>query len=251
MTTAIEWTDVTWNPVTGCTKVSPGCAHCYAKAIAHRFWKDRPFTGVRCHEGRLVQPLRWRKPRRVFVNSMSDLFHEAVPDAFIDQVFAVMACCPMHTFQVLTKRPERMRAYSTDYATFGRVLALSAEWTDGIDGVSHTVNHVDDGLPLFRLPNVWLGVSVENQATANERIPLLVETPATMRFVSCEPLLEPVDLTWLRVPTGDGPRISGCGSTRAVRMTQQPDGRVARSVCLSKCRRLNCSRRWVPAPQSS
>src|SRR4051812_21673400 len=116
--TTIEWTDATWNPVTGCTKVSPGCAHCYAETFAKRglgrFAKSplvgiRDFTDVRCHEDALEQPLHWRKPRRIFVNSMSDLFHEDVPDAFIDRVFAVMALAPQHTFQILTKRPDRMR----------------------------------------------------------------------------------------------------------------------------------------------
>lgn len=105
----IEWTDETWNPVSGCEKVSEGCRNCYAETIAHRFWGDRPFTEVRCHPERLDAPLHWKKPRRVFVNSMSDLFHEDVPDEFIDKVFAVMALTPQHTYQVLTKRPERMR----------------------------------------------------------------------------------------------------------------------------------------------
>jgi protein gp37 len=127
----IQWTDATWNPVTGCSKVSPGCAHCYAEGVAARFWKTqypsmppreltvdsvrhgrpREFTDVMTHEDRLDQPLRWKKPRKVFVNSMSDLFHEDVPDDFIDKVFAVMALAPQHTFQILTKRAARMRDY--------------------------------------------------------------------------------------------------------------------------------------------
>ena len=191
---SIEWTDATWNPVTGCTKVSPGCAHCYAESIAHRFWGARRFTDVHCHEDRLAQPLSWRKPRRVFVNSMSDLFHEQVPVRFIDKIFTMMGLASTHTFQVLTKRPARMRAYCSDPASFGRVMALSAESTGGIDGVSRSIKHRDDGLPGFHLPNVWLGASVENQATANERIPLLLETPAAVRFVSAEPLLDVIDL---------------------------------------------------------
>src|SRR4051794_28127284 len=127
--TSIEWTDATWNPVTGCAKVSPGCAHCYAERLAPKVFagqtvplptgdpadplnvRRREFTDVMCHEGRLDAPLHWRQPRRIFVNSMSDLFHEDVPDAFIDRVFAVMALAPQHTFQILTKRADRMRAY--------------------------------------------------------------------------------------------------------------------------------------------
>jgi protein gp37 len=111
---AIQWTDATWNPTTGCTKVSPGCAHCYIERTPAFRINGRKFvngaTDLRLHADRLEQPLHWRKPRRVFVNSLSDLFHDDVPDAFIDQVFAVMALCPQHTFQVLTKRPERMRS---------------------------------------------------------------------------------------------------------------------------------------------
>ena len=164
MSTGIEWTDETWNPVTGCTKVSPGCANCYAEDVAKRFWKGRPFEDVRFELDRIGQPLRWRKPRRVFVNSMSDLFHENLPDGTIQQIFAVMRECPQHTFQVLTKRADRMNAYMKDH-------------------------------PLFVLPNVWLGVSVENQRMADARIPILIDTPAAVRFLSVEPLLDKVDLT--------------------------------------------------------
>lgn len=172
-TTGIEWTQQVWNPVTGCSKVSHGCKNCYAEAIANRFWKDRKFTDVQCHEDRLQQPLRRRKPTTYFVNSMSDLFHEDVPDAFIQAVFSIMAKCPQHTFQVLTKRPKRMRNFLGYWDELGLTLR------EGF-GVS--------------LPNVWLGVSVENQSTADERIPLLLETPAAVRWLSCEPLLGEVDL---------------------------------------------------------
>lgn len=176
---AIEWTDTTWNPVTGCSKVSPGCAHCYAETLTRRFQPGSlPWTpanaaaNVRLHPERVDAPLRWRKPRRVFVNSMSDLFHEAVSDAYLDRVFAIMARTPQHVYQVLTKRPARMLRYLS-----------------GADGVEIT------GWPL---PNVWLGVSVENQRWADERVPLLVQTPAAVRFVSCEPLLGPLSLyEWL------------------------------------------------------
>jgi protein gp37 len=201
--------------VTGCTKVSRGCTFCYAETMAHRFWpsrdspvvdaitgrlRPRRFTDVQCHETRLDTPLHWRKPARVFVNSMSDLFHETVPDAFIDRVFAVMARCPQHAFQVLTKRPERMRAYlSRDDV---RQLVIDAgEQLEPSRPPRHWY-HVSDWrlrTASWPLPNVWLGVSVEDQATADVRIPLLLQTPAALRFASLEPLLGPVDLaraTW-------------------------------------------------------
>lgn len=197
-TTSIEWTDKTWNPVTGCTKVSPGCAHCYAEGVADRFWgkqyppmrrenperpghfqiKPRGFTDVMTHADRLDQPLRWKKPARIFVNSMSDLFHEDVPESFIGKVFDVMAQARRHTFQVLTKRADRMHSL---------VPTLAAQ---------HTAKN-GSGWPL---PNVWLGVSVENQHFADERIPLLLQTPAAVRFISAEPLLGPVDLGRLPNP---------------------------------------------------
>ena len=179
---AIEWTDVTWNPATGCTKVSPGCAHCYAEAIAPRTFKGRPFTDVRFHPERIEQPLRWRKPRRVFVNSMSDLFHEDLTFDQIDRVFSVMAAAQRHSYQVLTKRPERMREY------------FSGDAGDRVCGVMQT--HPDPyKRQTWPLENVWLGVSVENQRTADERIPLLLDTPAALRFLSVEPLLDRVDLS--------------------------------------------------------
>lgn len=191
--TSIEWTDETWNPVTGCRKISPGCTHCYAETIAKRFWKARAFTDVRTHADRLDAPLHWRKPRMVFVNSMSDLFHEDVPDAFIDEVFAVMALCPQHTFQVLTKRPERMREYFD---------VLRDSWPrDRVDSIGAAMNAIRgrperQPVPVFLpLPGVWLGVSVEDQTRVDERIPLLLATPAAVRFVSAEPLLGPVDLS--------------------------------------------------------
>jgi protein gp37 len=181
--TGIEWTDATWNPVTGCTKVSQGCKHCYAERIFARPYPGRAFTDVRCHEDRLDVPLRWKRPRRIFVNSMSDLFHEDVPDAFLARVWDVMVRCPQHSFQVLTKRPERM----------ARALGPSGIGFYACDG------------PVPRpQPNIWLGVSVEDQATADERVPLLLRTPAAVRFLSCEPLLGPIDLTGLKATPGNG-----------------------------------------------
>jgi protein gp37 len=180
--TKISWTDASWNPVAGCTPVSPGCLNCYAAKMAHRLEAmgqakyrgltigspDSGFNGtVRCDEEALTIPLRWRKPRRIFAPSMGDLFHKAVPFEFIDRVFSAMAPCPHHTFQVLTKRPERMAEY------FG---------------------NANTPTPYKKFPNCWLGTSVEDQARADERIPWLLKCPAAVRFLSLEPLLGPVDL---------------------------------------------------------
>ena len=185
--TSIGWTDATWNPVTGCTKVSQGCKNCYAERVFPRaYGKDRKFTDVRCHLGRLDQPLRWKKPRRIFVNSMSDLFHEDVPAKFIDRVFAVMCAADQHIYQILTKRPQTMLEY------------MSAAWTpDGIDEVKTTMKY-PSGCQRSNLTwppeHVHLGVSVENQETANERIPILLQTPAAVRFISYEPALGPLNV---------------------------------------------------------
>ncbi len=200
---AIEWTDITWNPVTGCDRVSPGCAHCYALDLAERLKRKEqgriekarregkpdpkvryqrdgdpktsgPGFGLTLHPDKLEEPLRWRKPRRVFVNSMSDLFHEEIPDEYIYRVFDVMARSSQHTFQVLTKRPERMRDHLHMWAIArddARIVA--PEW------------------PAFPLPNVWLGVSIENRRFVH-RADLLRETPAAVRFISAEPLLGPL-----------------------------------------------------------
>ncbi len=186
----IEWTDATWNPVTGCTKISQGCKHCYAERDWNRLahlpaYQGRAFTDVACHPERLDQPLRWAKPRLVFVNSMSDLFHWNVPDAFIDKVFAVMALCPQHDFQVLTKRPSRMLTYLRCGTTSVRIIIEAAR----IDA-----DRAEWNRHQWPLPNVWLGVSVEDQPAADERIPLLLQTPAAVRWVSAEPLLGPVDV---------------------------------------------------------
>lgn len=206
----IEWTDATWNPIVGCSVVSPGCTNCYAMKMAarieacgtapHYAGMTKKVNGNAVWTGKvamapehiLTQPLRWKKGRKIFVNSMGDLFHEAVPDEWIDRVFAVMALAPQHTFQVLTKRANRMREYCTSDATVGRTLTLTNLILQ--DGGRCETKHVADGLRGFQLPNVWLGVSAEDQERADERIPDLLATPAAVRFVSCEPLLGPVDL---------------------------------------------------------
>jgi len=189
--TAIEWTDRVWNPVTGCTKVSEGCRNCYAEGIARRFWGERKFSDVRIHPERLEQPIHWRKPSKIFVNSMSDLFHPAIFDdlgeeTFIDEIFAVMAATPWHTYQVLTKRATAMRDYMND-----KRRAVYVEHSLETIYGEHGWCSPDFEWPL---PNVWLGVSAEDQQSANERIPVLLETEAALRFVSCEPLLEKVTI---------------------------------------------------------
>lgn len=213
MSTTIEWTHVpgyrgdVWNPVSGCNKVSPGCKHCYAETMHKRLRAmgvkgyERPFlSGARPVPERLMKPLSTKKPTAWFVNSMSDLFHPDVPNNYIDQVFAVMALCPQHLFLILTKRPKRMHNY------FGRGLSriqteldLLGEDKNLFDkAVSASVSiGTGDGWPL---PNVWLGTSVEDQTRAEERIPYLLRCPAAVRFLSCEPLINSVNLmTWLHI----------------------------------------------------
>ncbi len=185
--TGIEWADATWNPVTGCTKVSPGCDNCYAETFAERW---RGTTGhyfehgfdVTLRPDKLDQPLRWTRPRRIFVNSMSDLFHDSVPDEYIACVFTVMAKAPQHTFQLLTKRHARMRSLlsSEEFQFRCFAAALARGWDP-------------NGTP-WPLPNAWLGVSAEDQHWAGIRIPALLDTPAAVRFVSAEPLIGPIDL---------------------------------------------------------
>lgn len=191
MSTKIEWCDMTWNVVTGCTKVSSGCKHCYAermsKRLAGRFGYpvDNPFQ-VTLHPDKLLDPFKWKKSKRVFVCSMGDLFHEDVSFDFIDQVFAVMQKLIHHQFMVLTKRPERMKAYYDHLEGENRFIYLESAY-----------RHLDmdpPGSTMFPFPNIWLGVSAENQETADQRIPILLSIPAAKRFVSCEPLLGPVDL---------------------------------------------------------
>jgi protein gp37 len=215
--TAIEWTDQTWNPTTGCSKVSPGCDHCYAETLSLRYgWSKKPWTieneaeNVVLHENRLRKPLTWKNPSRVFVNSMSDLFHEHIPDSFIAEVFAVMAEADRHTFQVLTKRPKRALA-----------------WTQRIADVM--------GSPFKVCPNVWIGVSIESWRF-NWRADVLREIPAAVRFISAEPLLDTLlpgtsrdldltDIDWL---------IVGGESGHGYRLMEGEWVRELRDACLSE-----------------
>jgi protein gp37 len=199
MGTAIEWTDETWNPVTGCTKVSPGCDHCYAERVTERFHGPGSFERVVLHPDRLEKPLHWCKPRKVFVNSMSDLFHDEIPDEFIARVFAVMSLAPRHQFQLLTKRHGRMRsvlgsaAFEETVRDIARTVKYGGGWSNP------RLNDVN--YRTWPLPNVWIGVSAEDQKRAELRIPALLETPAAVRFVSLEPLLGPIDLDAVPLPS--------------------------------------------------
>jgi protein gp37 len=206
--TIIEWTDFTWNPITGCSVTSPGCKSCYAMRLAGTRLQHHPsragltqpskagpvWTGeVRLNEEWLAQPLRWRRPRRIFVCAHGDLFHENVPDEWIDRIFAVMALAPQHTFQVLTKRAARMRTYMD--RALGRIAdAVQPMRTDN-NRVVGPLPHIEPARRWWPLANVWLGVSVEDQQRADERIPELLATPAALRWISAEPLLGAVDLT--------------------------------------------------------
>jgi len=196
----IAWTDSTWNVISGCSRVSEGCEHCYAEALSHRYgWTTTPWTAIHAaenvtfHPERVDQPLRWRTPRRIFVNSMSDLWHDQVSDEILDTIWAAMALAPHHTFQILTKRPERMQRYLSDPQTPVRIA-------DRLLQVAHSPNHIRLAASFqqtfpWPLPHVWLGISCETQRWAAMRIPFLLNTPAAIRFLSCEPLLGPIDLS--------------------------------------------------------
>jgi protein gp37 len=221
--TKIEWTEATWNPIVGCSIVSPGCTNCYAMRMAARLEAIGPrpdgsgnvglmhyagttqnrrgkptWTGkvAMAADAVLTAPLRRRKPTTYFVNSMGDLFHEGVPDEWIDRVFAVMALAPQHTFQVLTKRASRMREYMARRSGRHHPAMVFATCLSA----TGTVAHPSIDLTAWPLPNVWLGVSAEDQRRAYERIPELLATPAAVRFVSAEPLIGPIyfDPLWLR-----------------------------------------------------
>lgn len=225
--TGIGWTDATWNPIRGCSRVSAGCVNCYAEQQAARIvrmGKGKPtaydglvrlvggeprWTGaVRLATDVLSQPLRWTKPRRIFVNSMSDLFHENFTNEQIAAVFGVMAAAPQHTFQILTKRAARMREWF-EWVAAQRTPLITIPYSPRLicrSEADKLINPDNTGRPLgtepspreWPLPNVWLGVSVEDQAAADERIPELLATPAAVRFLSCEPLIGPVSLRRVR-----------------------------------------------------
>ncbi len=243
--TYIEWTDATWNPITGCSVVSPGCTNCYAMRLAGTRLQHHPsragltrnskagpvWTGkVRLNTEWLDQPLRWKRARRIFVCAHGDLFAENVPVEWIDRVFAIMALAPQHTFQVLTKRSKRLRQYLSDpdlndriSAALGCMLDGAWVWTEGKrfrDRIEHLIDVFhgegtdDDGNIVYHddpmpLPNVWLGVSAEDQRRADERAPDLLATPAAVRFVSAEPLLGPIDFTQIAAGVHDD--FSDCG----------------------------------------
>ena len=227
--TGIEWTDATWNPVTGCDKVSPGCDHCYAESVAHRFSGTEAYPdgfAVTLRPERLEQPLRWKRPRRIFVNSMSDLFHDQVPDEYIARVWAVMALAPRHTFQILTKRHGRMKSLvgserfaSLIYTAVNELLGQGNPPRVATDTVLSALDAFGHG-KFTVLPNVHGGVSAEDQQRAALRIPALNATPFAVRFVSAEPLLGRIDLS--RYLTGDCPSCGDditeppCGETHAV-----------------------------------
>lgn len=236
--TSIEWTERSWNPIVGCSIVSPGCTNCYAMGMAERFkdvYRGRKWAGAAAEamtrrvNGKavwtgqltlapdhiLTEPLRRRKPTTYFVNSMGDLFHEDTPEAWIDLVIAIMALCPQHTFQILTKRGERMRKHmspTTSIPMLGRLplerihLAAAGD-IDGENKLFEELKRYGNLYSLYcsvpwPLPNVWLGVSAEDQKRADERVPDLLDTPAAVRFVSAEPLLSRIDFEDIRYPDG-------------------------------------------------
>lgn len=221
--TGISWTNSTWNPIRGCTRVSEGCRHCYAERVAARFsGPGQPYEGLAVRKLRVISdddqrvearwtgdvrfvaehladPLKWKKPRRIFVNSMSDLFHESLTNEQIAAVFGVMAAAGRHTFQVLTKRARRMREWfawaGDDGLVWSRLVEAIRKTHRPRPSVERLVTtSLDSRLLAWPLPNVWLGVSAENQAAADERIPELLRTPAAVRWLSCEPLLGVIDL---------------------------------------------------------
>jgi protein gp37 len=238
--TSIEWTDAVWNPVRGCTKISPGCKNCYAETLSERFRgvPGHPYEqgfDLRLVPEKIAEPLRWRKPRRVFVNSMSDLFHEGVPFEFVAAVFGVMAACPQHTFQVLTKRPERMLEWFEWMQQRSPLVAPAIiAWGAACDAM-RAANVQNPGGELlgnqpWPPPNVWLGVSVENRKHGLPRINVLREVPAAVRFLSVEPLLEDLgDISHLlRGDHGhsedDGGTCLSCGGVRRANDRQRGNG---------------------------
>lgn len=242
--TSIEWADYSWNPVTGCHEVSEGCQNCYAKTFAER-WRGTPGHyfergfDVQLRPDKLDLPLRWRRPRRIFVNSMSDLFHDDMPDEFIARIFAVMAYSYRHTFQILTKRHGRMRSLlsSPEFVKlFDNEFCRIPDWNERWPDLEFTpfghVDHLMDG----PLSNVWLGVSAETQQWADIRIPALLDTPAAVRFISAEPLLGPISIfasSKIDREPGLDWVIAGGESGRGARPMHPDWARVLRDECQS------------------
>ncbi len=249
--TGIEWTDATWNPVRGCSRVSEGCRHCYAETVAARFsdegapfhgFADRARTGskwtgrVEVIWEKLDDIIGWRKPRRIFVNSMSDLFHEALPDDEIAEIYSVMVAAVHlrgHTLQVLTKRSGRMAQLLNSAEFWHQVNSeagmLVMTGTDPLnrrsDDARATLREYGPGQPP---PGIWLGVSVEDQAAADERAEHLRATPAAIRFLSCEPLLAPTrpdlaNIDWVI-----------CGGERGARPMHPDWARSLRNQCATE-----------------
>lgn len=263
--TLIEWADSTCNAVNGCSVISPGCTNCYAMKLAGTRLRNHPSrTGltdqtkagpvwngtVRLEEKQLLQPLRWKRPRRIFWNAHGDLFHDAVSNEWIDRVFVVCALTPQHQHLILTKRSARMREYLQYSAR--RLLGIAGQigTIGGILGQSVAINQAASArLDSWPLPNVWLGVSVEDQARADQRIPDLLATPAAVRFISAEPLLGPVDLRWIAEPDDekDGviDALLGCNW---IDYSHTNKGEVFRPVRPGHEDRL--MRRWVCSPES-
>lgn len=230
--TGIEWSDATWNPCVGCSRVSGGCTNCYPIPWIHNRLSNNPNAKIRMvYEGltvrhpngnldwsgevrlipeRLEIPLHWKKPRRIFVNSMSDLFHEKLTDTDIASVLVVCALACHHTYQILTKRPARMREFLNRYSLSdcmdmavesGAPIPMGREISKSITLAMRSIARDPSTFPdYFPMPHIWFGVSVEDQKTAESRIPLLLQTPAVVRFTSYEPALGPVDFTRLRSP---------------------------------------------------
>lgn len=208
MPTNIEWTHVpgyvgeSWNTITGCTKISPGCANCYAESFGLRFKRTGPYLpghDLQLHYDRLGAPFRWKKPHAVFVNSISDTFHEAIPDSFLIKMYAVMALTPQHIYILLTKRPERLPELRNRECSWGDVIQTEAEELRRRHSRLN-LSYYDGTWPI---QNLWLGTSAENQYWANIRIPILLSCAAVVHFASLEPLLGPIDLTSLKQTSGD------------------------------------------------
>lgn len=253
--TSIEWADATVNAINGCTRVSPGCGGpgphggCYAERLAATRLRNHPsrpglaimtsngprWTGkVHLHEPELLKPLRWQKPRSIFWNAHGDPFHPAVPDEWIDSVFAVCALTPQHTHMILTKRSERMRKYLSAFIRGERGVLHAARnlgrLDDACDALSDAAKKYPACVSVGPLPNVWLGVSVEDQQAANERIPDLLATPAAKRFLSCEPLLEAVNLDDIEFAKPDGDYY-GCNALTGSGHRYEEDNNTAADPC--------------------